>query len=199
MLSWGICKRSGREACSEYVIWAVSVQTQILKFQFWFYVFTENEEYGQICTNIDNTFPKAKNHFSIQKSSLDRKTHYPHPCVFFLHLCTTMLLPVSKLRVSYGELAAGKWLRVKHTFTHRKRWRKAQGVLTFSKNRVILSAVFSAIIFILKVNSISRATKTRILQDPLITLSQTLGKKPWKGITQQCLFTCYNSLCTLPY
>lgn len=31
--------------------------------------------------------------------------------------------------------------------------------------------------FILKVNSISTATKTRILQDPLTTLSQTLKNR----------------------
>lgn len=45
----------------------------------------------------------------------------------------------------------------------------------------MFSAVVSAIIFILKVNNISKATKTRILQDPLIILSQTLEKKDEKS------------------
>lgn len=64
-------------------------------------------------------------------------------------------------------------------------------VLTFSKNCVIFSAEFSAIIFILKVNNISTATNARILQDPLITLSQTLQESEKQSLSIIAVFTCF--------
>lgn len=93
--------------------------------------------------------------------------------------------------------------RLNHIFINIKGNAKHNRVLTFSKNCVIFSAVFSAIIFILKVNNISTATKTRILQDPLITLSQTLQKNEKESLNINvvliCLFICKNSFCTITF
>lgn len=122
-----------------------------------------HKEWCQICTNINNMLPIAYNPFILWKPYLLKKLFLSS----LLLVCLKQQMTEAK-RHFYGPREVITQHRVKYYIS-----------LTFSKNWVIFSAVASVIIFILKVNNISKATKTRILQDPLITLSQTLEKKKW--------------------